>query len=100
MGQEMHRERFTYIHANGIQKSRGSTPRRGVSQDAFVTHFSINFLHFCRRMQFTQEDEDKLCEWIAIKIPYKEIGGRTGNRLYQQLCDLVSTPGSECGSFF
>ena len=41
-------------------------------------------------MQFTEEDEEKLCEWIAAKIPYKEIGGRTGNRLYQQLCDLVS----------
>lgn len=43
-------------------------------------------------MQFTEEDEEKLCEWIAAKIPYKEIGGRTGNRLYQQLCDLVCHP--------
>lgn len=42
-----------------------------------------------RRTQFTEEDEEHLCSWIATKIPYKETGGRTGNRLYQQLCDLV-----------
>lgn len=24
-----------------------------------------------------------------MKIPFKETGGRTGNRLYQQLCDMV-----------
>lgn len=43
-----------------------------------------------RRTQFTDQDENNLCDWIATKIPYKETGGRTGNRLYQQLCDLVS----------
>ena len=42
-----------------------------------------------RRTQFTEEDEEHLCSWIAAKIPYKETGGRTGNRLYQQLCDMV-----------
>lgn len=45
---------------------------------------------FARRTQFTEQDEQHLCNWIAAKIPYKETGGRTGNRLYQQLCDLVS----------
>ncbi|KAI0639298.1 hypothetical protein C8Q77DRAFT_1046095 [Trametes polyzona] len=44
------------------------------------------------RMQFTREDEQHLCEWIAAKIPYKETGGRTGNRLYQQLCEMASDP--------
>ncbi|KAI0322677.1 hypothetical protein OF83DRAFT_546940 [Amylostereum chailletii] len=44
------------------------------------------------RMQFTETDERRLCEWIASKIPYKETGGRTGNRLYQQLCDLAHEP--------
>ena len=43
----------------------------------------------CRRTQFTEEDEEHLCNWIAAKIPYKETGGRTGNRLYQQLCEMV-----------
>ncbi len=42
-----------------------------------------------RRTQFNEEDEEHLCNWIAAKIPYKETGGRTGNRLYQQLCDMV-----------
>ncbi|KAF8078461.1 hypothetical protein FPV67DRAFT_55994 [Lyophyllum atratum] len=44
------------------------------------------------RTQFTDEDEEHLCNWIAAKIPYKETGGRTGNRLYQQLCDLNADP--------
>ncbi|KAJ7655013.1 hypothetical protein DFH06DRAFT_993182 [Mycena polygramma] len=41
---------------------------------------------------FTEEDEQNLADWIAIKIPFKETGGRTGNRLYQQLCDLSGEP--------
>ncbi|KAL0950990.1 hypothetical protein HGRIS_007736 [Hohenbuehelia grisea] len=44
------------------------------------------------RTQFTEEDEERLCKWIATKIPFKETGGRTGNRLYQQLCELASDP--------
>jgi hypothetical protein len=43
-----------------------------------------------RRTQFTEEDEEHLATWIAAKIPYKETGGRTGNRLYQQLCEMAS----------
>lgn len=45
-----------------------------------------------RRTHFTEEDEQHLCDWIAAKIPFKETGGRTGNRLYQQLCDMVCRP--------
>ncbi|KAG6911844.1 hypothetical protein DXG01_000091 [Tephrocybe rancida] len=44
------------------------------------------------RTQFTEEDEEHLCNWIASKIPYKETGGRTGNRLYQQLCEQSNDP--------
>ncbi|KII93243.1 hypothetical protein PLICRDRAFT_384450 [Plicaturopsis crispa FD-325 SS-3] len=44
------------------------------------------------RTQFTKQDEHRLCVWIATKIPYKDIGGRTGNRLYQQLCDMAHDP--------
>ncbi|KAJ7492807.1 hypothetical protein FB451DRAFT_1123931 [Mycena latifolia] len=44
------------------------------------------------RTQFTEEDEQHLANWIATKIPYKETGGRTGNRLYQQLCELNADP--------
>lgn len=43
-----------------------------------------------RRTHFTDEDETNLCKWIALKIPFKETGGRTGNRLYQQLVEMVS----------
>ncbi|KAJ7225709.1 hypothetical protein GGX14DRAFT_640497 [Mycena pura] len=44
------------------------------------------------RTQFIEEDEHHLANYIATKIPYKETGGRTGNRLYQQLCELGSDP--------
>ncbi|KAG1755122.1 uncharacterized protein EDB91DRAFT_1277214 [Suillus paluster] len=44
------------------------------------------------RTPFTEEDERRLCEWIAAKIPYKQTGGRTGNRLYQQLCEMIADP--------
>ncbi|KAJ8597032.1 hypothetical protein M405DRAFT_928493 [Rhizopogon salebrosus TDB-379] len=44
------------------------------------------------RTQFTEDDERHLCEWIAAKIPYKQTGGRTGNRLYQQLCEMSVDP--------
>ncbi|KAI0735284.1 hypothetical protein C8Q76DRAFT_610690 [Earliella scabrosa] len=44
------------------------------------------------RTQFTEQDEEHLCNWIAAKIPYKETGGRTGNRLYQQLCEMAHDP--------
>ncbi|KAI0348637.1 hypothetical protein BDW22DRAFT_1350886 [Trametopsis cervina] len=44
------------------------------------------------RTQFTEEDEMHLCNWIAMKIPFKETGGRTGNRLYQQLLEMAGNP--------
>lgn len=44
------------------------------------------------RTQFSEEDEIRLCRWIAEKIPYKETGGRTGNRLYMQLVEKAGDP--------
>ncbi|TRM65764.1 hypothetical protein BD626DRAFT_627782 [Schizophyllum amplum] len=44
------------------------------------------------RTNFTEEDERHLCEWMALKIPYKESGGRTGNKVYQQLCAMENNP--------
>ncbi|KAI0029612.1 hypothetical protein K488DRAFT_56018, partial [Vararia minispora EC-137] len=44
------------------------------------------------RQQFSEQDEMHLCQWIAEKIPYKETGGRTGNRLYIQLVERASDP--------
>ncbi|THU91767.1 hypothetical protein K435DRAFT_968014 [Dendrothele bispora CBS 962.96] len=44
------------------------------------------------RTQFTEDDEIKLCHWIASKIPHKSTGGRTGNKLYQQLVQMAGDP--------
>lgn len=37
-----------------------------------------------RHTQFTEEHEERLRNCIASKIPCKEAGGRTGNRLYMR----------------
>lgn len=43
-----------------------------------------------RRTPFTEEDEFNLCKYIATILPYKETGGRTGNRIYMELIEAVS----------
>ena len=64
--------------------------RRPGDESVLFSLFQVSLLmRPDRRRQFTAEDEDNMCQWIAEKIPYKEIGGRTGNRLYQQLCEQV-----------
>ncbi|KAH8120088.1 hypothetical protein DFH11DRAFT_32037 [Phellopilus nigrolimitatus] len=47
------------------------------------------------RTAFTEEDEANLCNWIAAVIPYKESGGRTGNKIYQDLIAKANMPGFE-----
>jgi hypothetical protein len=89
-------EKGTVVYTPLVYKNPGGR-RPG---EEFDISFSIHVLWlltdvaFIRRTQFTDEDEEHLCNWIAAKIPYKETGGRTGNRLYQQLCDLVRFPPS------
>lgn len=61
----------------------------GQEMSEYVHRLSQSLANGFRRTQFTNADEEHLCEWIAAKIPYKETGGRTGNRIYQQLCDMV-----------
>ncbi|KAI5121324.1 hypothetical protein M0805_003791 [Coniferiporia weirii] len=45
------------------------------------------------RTAFSDEDEAHLCNWIATVIPYKESGGRTGNKIYQELVSRANSPG-------
>ncbi|KAH8835209.1 hypothetical protein DL96DRAFT_1666083 [Flagelloscypha sp. PMI_526] len=40
------------------------------------------------RNSFTREEDRLLCEYIAKRIPQKESGGRTGNKIYQDLVAL------------
>ncbi|EJD04188.1 uncharacterized protein FOMMEDRAFT_82819, partial [Fomitiporia mediterranea MF3/22] len=47
------------------------------------------------RMPFTEEDEANLCNWIATVIPFKESGGRTGNKIYMELVGRAGQPGYE-----
>ncbi|TFY70023.1 hypothetical protein EVG20_g2912 [Dentipellis fragilis] len=39
---------------------------------------------------FTEEDRLNLCRWIATKVPYKNDGGRNGNKIYKELVERVS----------
>ncbi|KAI0074685.1 hypothetical protein K474DRAFT_1511113 [Panus rudis PR-1116 ss-1] len=38
------------------------------------------------RTEFTKEDEEHLCDFLARVVPDKESGGRTGNKIYIDLC--------------
>ncbi|KAF8891208.1 hypothetical protein BD779DRAFT_187604 [Infundibulicybe gibba] len=43
------------------------------------------------RVEFTEEDQRHMAHFIAMRVPDPEAGGRTGNRLYQDLCGLGDT---------
>ena len=46
----------------------------------------------CRpRVEFTHQDDMKLCRYIADRIPELERGGRTGQRLYNELMYSAQT---------
>ena len=85
-------EKGTVVYTPLVYKNPGGR-RPGEESVIFALFNPGTAIDDChRRKQFTEQDENNLCDWIAAKIPYKETGGRTGNRLYQQLCDLVSLP--------
>lgn len=59
------------------------------------THLSTIFF---RRTEFTAEDDDELCRYLAITCPYEEDGGRLGLGVYKELmrnacfsCVLISS---------
>lgn len=42
------------------------------------------------RAPFSEEQDYQLCRFIALRIPVKEAGGRTGAGIYKELEQLVS----------
>ncbi|RPD55682.1 hypothetical protein L226DRAFT_617072 [Lentinus tigrinus ALCF2SS1-7] len=45
------------------------------------------------RAKFTQSDDQHLCEFLSVTIPYPEAGGRQGNKLWKKLVDdAVNVP--------
>jgi len=82
-------EKSSVVYTPLVYKNPGGRRPGEECVHAFSFQAKLTDTQRCRRTQFTEEDEEHLCSWIAAKIPYKETGGRTGNRLYQQLCDLV-----------
>lgn len=38
-----------------------------------------------RRKGFTAEEEHLLAEWLAVRVPHIEAGGRMGNGVYKEL---------------
>jgi hypothetical protein len=43
------------------------------------------------RKGFTDIDEMYLCEYLALRIPDKNEGGRLGNGVYKELCSNVGS---------
>jgi hypothetical protein len=41
------------------------------------------------RVNFADDEDERLCQYIAITIPTKRAGGRTGNQIYKELETLV-----------
>lgn len=83
-------DRGIFVYTPTVYKNPGGR-RAG---DEYVRPFR-NVLHSLkdssRRTSFTEDDEANLCGWIASVIPYKEAGGRTGNKIYQELVSRVSS---------
>lgn len=44
------------------------------------------------RAPFTEDDDNQLCRHLALRIPVKEAGGRTGDNVYKELEKLVRPP--------
>lgn len=51
-----------------------------------------NYMAECRLVRFTDEDDYHLCRYLSVVVPDKSAGGRTGNKIYQELENLVRTP--------
>lgn len=76
---------------------RGCRGKLGVVDSEFGFHHDV-FVYFTwgmgyRREVFTEKEDERLCRYLAIRIPDKKSGGRSGNAIYKQLTELV------CGSF-
>lgn len=49
-------------------------------------------------MEYTEQDDQNLVEYVAEKIPYSEAGGRLGNNLYLELEKNVRPQFASAGS--
>ncbi|KAG9051123.1 hypothetical protein FS837_011969 [Tulasnella sp. UAMH 9824] len=42
-----------------------------------------------KRREYTVEDDENLAEYLGRRLPSKDMRGRTGNNIYQELCERV-----------
>jgi len=50
---------------------------------------SFYYVILYRRVNFSDLDDHHLCRYLAVTVPDKKDGGRTGNTIYQELEELV-----------
>ncbi len=43
----------------------------------------------CRRVDFSPQDDFHLAQYLALKVPIKERGGRSGNKLYKDVVEFA-----------
>jgi hypothetical protein len=43
-----------------------------------------------RRVDFTEDDDYRLCDFLSVCIPKNKSGGRSGNAIYKRLVEVVS----------
>ena len=72
-------------------------PRHG---EAFIDASNLYTLTYeYSRTEFTPEDDERLCRYIAEVLPDKDEGGRTGHFIYADLLRRVGTFYSEFSDF-
>ena len=62
-------------------------------EDGVYSYSRQRLTFTCRhhyRVEFTAEDDDHICEFLAMAVPDPAAGGRSGNKLWIQLCTDAS----------
>lgn len=77
-----------YRHWRPIPQAMGGRPRnpaRPPQEYVHRNHSTDDTQPYYRRRGFTAQEDQFLAEYIALRIPDKDAGGRMGNKIYQEL---------------
>lgn len=72
-----------------VKKNLGGLAPGTKSVLSFYSEYTITLLNMFRRTEFTSRDDNLLAAYIACRLPDPDMRGRTGNKLYHELCTRV-----------
>lgn len=83
-------EQGYFRHREKIRKGMGGRSD-GRSCVSFLFYIFVASDSYClSRVNFTGEDDENLCHWLAMFIPEKEAGGRKGGNIFASLMNAVT----------